>query len=319
MAKAAITLRILAAAASAVFALAAGGQPVDLYRHTLGADMPESPAGLTLDLTPTQVWRGSAPPPLAAALATSSGWRHRRTGLALEFTPAYLIDDGARDLSRYRRNSLGGRLERVLTKTALSIALAREEDAAPIHVAAAVRATFHDPHDPVLNSDLPERLAAAGATEAEALLRASSVAMRARGGVLISGGWAARGRLDGGVAAGDSLRDVHHLIFGTAQWILGPRADLLTTIQYRRAFRDDATWRLGLGWLRKSGGFDLLLEAAWDTRAGALYPAVTTTARVLPRLEIQAALGAVAADSSEDTVARARAALAVRWFLAQDS
>lgn len=39
---------------------------VNIYRFVLGVDVPESPALVALDRTPTRVLRGSAPKPIAA-------------------------------------------------------------------------------------------------------------------------------------------------------------------------------------------------------------------------------------------------------------
>ena len=315
----------------------ASAQPVNLYRYVLGLDTPESPALVALDLGASTALRGSSMPPLAAALATVAGGGGDRTGLALDVTPSFLVVGGERDLARYRRNSLGGRVERVLTKTALSLAAARD-DGVPgdLLVSTAVRATFHDPHDPVLNSDLPERLEAAldaagaqprdGADEdltdegldVQPYLRATRAEMRARGGVLISGGWGVSGRLHHGTATADSLTTLRHEIFACGQWILGSHADLLTTVQYRHAFRDDDFVQFGIGWLRKTTHFDALLELAYDTASHDLRPGLAATARLLPQLAAQASLSARPREPGDDGPAQLQAALTLRWFLAHD-
>ncbi len=327
----------LAAGLLLIVAAPAAGQPVDLYRHVLGLDPPESPALVVLDLSPSVALRGSTLPPVAAALATTAGADGERTGVALDVTPSFLVVGGARDLAHYRRNTLGGRLERVLTKTALSLAAARDDDAPDdLLVSGALRATFHDPHDPVLNSDLPERLAAAletaGATprrdgdedptdeglDVQPYLRAARAEMRARGGVLISGGWGLSGRLHHGTVAADSLTTLRHQIFVTGQWILGPRADLLTTVQYRHAFRDDDFLQAGVGLLRKTTHFDVLVELAYDTAGHDLRPGLATSARLLPRLAAQASLSARPREPGRDGPAQLEVALTLRWFFAHD-
>ncbi len=328
----AIALCLLPAAAGS-----AAAQPVNLYRYVLGLDPPESPALVVLDLSPGVALRGSTLQPVAAGLAMTSGADGERRGAAIDVTPSYLILGGERDLARYRRNSLGGRLERVLTKTALSFAAARDDGASgDLLVGGALRATFHDPHDPVLNSDLPERLEAAldavgarprdGADEdptdegldVQPYLRAAGAKMRARGGVLISGGWGVSGRLHHGTVAADSLTTLRHQIFVAGQWILGPHADLLTTVQYRHAFRDDDFWQLGVGLLRKSTSWDVQIELAWDTAGHDLRPGVAASARLLPQLAAQASLSARPREPGRDEPAQLEVALALRWFLAHD-
>jgi hypothetical protein len=188
----------------------------------------------------------------------------------------------------------------------------------------------------VLNSDLPERLDAAldaaGAPPRDAndedptdegldvrpFLSATRAEMRARGGVLISGGWGVSGRLHDGTVAADSLTTLRHRIFVTGQWILGPRADLLTTAQYRDAFRDDDFVELGVGLLRKAHGCDILLELAYDTAGHDLRPGLTASARLLPQLAVQAGLAAVPREPGRDEPAQLQAALTLRWFLAHD-
>jgi hypothetical protein len=327
------------------FVATGSAQPVELHRFALGHDMPTSPALVPLDRSPLRALRGAAPPPVGAELQVASQGRTTSRAVAIDATANYLLGLGSRDLARYRANSLMGRIRRVLTKTSLGLAAARTtDDLAAVSgwdLGVAVRATFHDPHDPVLNSDLPERTAAAIAAaggrstgprdedphdegaDLVPLYRETRAAMRRRAGVLISGGWAAAGRLEEGVVAGDRLSPLRHLIHVTGQWIVGPRLDLLTTLQYRNAFGDDDHLLVAAGLLRKGRDLDLRVEAHWDTATDRLSPAMSLEARLLERLGVLGALSAHAPASNGplsrvDGSQELRLTAAVRWFLAHD-
>ena len=135
---------------------------VSIYRFVLGVDVPDSPSLVALGLAPSHVLRGSAPKPLAAMLvATALPDSGRSTALSVDFSPYFLVGGGRRPLASYRSNSVAGRLLRVLTKTILSFGAARVSDSDATLLGVGLRSTIHDPHDPVLNSSLPEQVAAA--------------------------------------------------------------------------------------------------------------------------------------------------------------
>jgi hypothetical protein len=94
---------------------------VNVYRFVLGADVPESPALVALDRTPTRVLRGSAPKPIAATATRIFSSGAGLTAIAVDVVPYYLAGGGARTLASYRSNSIAGRLKRVGTKTQLGI------------------------------------------------------------------------------------------------------------------------------------------------------------------------------------------------------
>ena len=106
---------------------AASQAPVDIYRFILGIDVPEPTALVALGSAPLHVLRGSAPKPLSATIVASplpaSG---RSVSAGLDFSPYFMAGGGKRPLASYRSNTFAGRLLRVLTKTMVSIGMARQ-------------------------------------------------------------------------------------------------------------------------------------------------------------------------------------------------
>src|SRR5687767_11262208 len=208
-----LPLALLAGPASRAAAQSSG--KINIYRFVLDVDVPESAALVALDAATSHVLRGSAPKPIAASLVHRwSGIEIRQSGVALDIVPYFLVGGGERRLADYRANSVAGRLKRVVTKTSLSVAALSElNDGSSMLGALAIRTTFHDPHDPILNSRLPEQvdsaLAAHGAeigssAEEEAggrgvdltgLYAAARRQMRARGDVQVSAGYGVAARV----------------------------------------------------------------------------------------------------------------------------
>lgn len=307
---------------------------VDIYRFVLDVDVPESPALVALDRPAMRILRGSAPKPLALAVAVPLAGAAGGRAAALDFSPYYLLGGGVRSLSSYRDNSIEGRMKRVLTKTLLSFAATREPGSAgATRVGLGLRATFHDPHDPVLNSDLPERVAraldAAGVpplepTEEEAsgrgvalgpLLAASRRAMRARCCVQVSAGWGLAGVLDGDVASTDSLKQVRQTLWAAAQFTLGRRFDVLTTAEARRAFRGDAYGRAGAALQRKGSAADVRAELFYDGGDRHLHPGLGAELHPLPRTAV--VLAAASRPAEAGGPPRLEMSLLVRGYLAE--
>jgi hypothetical protein len=266
---------------------------VNIYRYVLDVDIPESAGLIALDATPSHVLKGSAPKPIMGSLVHLVTGDGQATGGAVDIVPYYLLGGGIRELRSYRSSSVAGRLTRVVTKTTASLALLRPDDGTgDLLGAAGLRTTFHDPHDPVLNSPLPEEvdslLAAAGVPEPPItvedfantgvdLTRAFEHArtrMRARGDVQVSAGWGMAGRLGSGSLAGDSLGHFAHTVWITGQHAFGDRLDLLVTAQLRHAFRH-GKGRLGLGIQRKAHRTDFRFELYYDGADQRLHPGMS--------------------------------------------
>ncbi len=286
-------------------AAAQQGGRIDVYRFVLDVDVPESPALVALDRTGVRVLRGSAPKPVALAVGAALAGAPSGAAAALDLSPYYVLGGGVRTLASYRDNSLEGRVKRVLTKTLLSIAAVRESGTpASTRLGLGLRATFHDPHDPVLNSDLPERvareLAAHGVeplepTEEDAadrgvelgpLLAASRREMRARCCVQVSAGWGLAGVLRGDVASRDSLREVRQTVWAAAQFTLGRRFDILATAEARSAFRAGAYGRVGAALQRKGSATDVRAELLYDGADRHLHPGLGVELRAIPRTAV---------------------------------
>jgi hypothetical protein len=306
----------------------------NIYRYVLDVDLPESPGFVALDLLPMKVLRGSAPRPfmLSAMHRLSSGEGSAISGMAMDVVPYFLVGGGARTLSSYRANSVAGRLLRVLTKTALSVAASSAPgDGSSLLGAIALRTTFHDPHDPVLNSRLPEEvdsaLAAAGVAaedpteesvsdrgvNLEPLYARAQRLMRARGDVQVSAGWGLAGQLRGGSLRSDSLTDVRHTLWITAQHATGHRFDVIGTVQFQPTSRDDSDWRFGAGLQRKSFPADLRLQLYFDTGSRRLHPGLAIDVLATRGLQLGAMMGSEA-DGGRRGSAQAHLLLLGHWY-----
>ncbi|RKH15837.1 hypothetical protein D7X74_17320 [Corallococcus sp. CA047B] len=285
---------------------------INLYRFVLDVDVPESAALVALDETPTHVLLGAAPKPLMATLVASRTSETLRPGLALDVAPYFLFGGGVRSLSRYRSNSVAGRLMRVLTKTTLSAAVIPDATVADAwRVGFGLRTTVHDPHDPVLNSPLPEKVADAlanhgvsppGDAEEDVSERGVDLStlfaealrtMRARGDIQISGGWGVSARVEGDVLSADGLTDTRHTFWVTGQSALGPRFDALATVQGLDVWNSERALRAGAGVQRKTTLADFRAELVFDTTDDRLHPAVAIDLKLPGCTSVIAALATV--------------------------
>lgn len=305
--------RVLAVLVGMGTLLAPGTAPaqsdINIYRYVLDTDVPEAPALVALDETPTRVLLGAAPKPLMATVLATMNGREIRPGLSLDVAPYFLLGGGIRSLESYRSNSVAGRLMRVLTKTTLSAAVLPDPTAPDaLRVGFGLRSTFHDPHDPILNSRLPEQvteeLARHGVAEPAGsaedvtgrgvdlspLYAETLRTLRARGDVRVSGGWGFSARAERGVLGDDGLQDFRHTLWLSGQYALGPRFDLLATLQGLDVFGSDRALRAGAGVLRKTRSADFRAELAYDGGDERLHPAVAADLKVLPCMSVSAAL-----------------------------
>lgn len=308
---------------------------INIYRFILDVDVPEPPALVALGLAPAHVLRASAPKPLAASLGISQDSAGAATtSVVLDVSPYFLVGGGVRSLRSYRSMTLAGRLRRVLTKTILSLGAGWDPaDPGAPRIALALRSTFHDPHDPIPPTRLPEmvqeKLAKHGvesATDEEdvsdhgvdlrPLYTAARREMRARRGLQIAGGWGFAGRLGGAAFASDSLANIKHTLWFTTQYTLGRRFDLLGTAQLWNGLGDDTHWRAGAAMQRKSTAVDLTAELYFDSADDRLHPGAWIESHLLPRLRAAASLTTETTPAGGPT--RLRVRTLVRWYLAHD-
>lgn len=308
---------------------------VNIYRYILDIDVPEPAALVALDRAPAHVLRASAPKPLAAtvAFAHDSGGA-AATVVALDVSPYFLAGGGIRSLRSYRSMTAWGRIRRVITKTTLSLGAAWDPaDADAPQVALALRATFHDPHDPIPPQDgLVERVeavlaeqgvdpvedeedVAARGVDLRGLYTESAREMRARCCLQIAGGWGLAGRLGGAAFAGDSLDQVRHTLFVTTQYTFARRFDLLTTAQLWNGFGEDTHLRVGAALMRKTTAVDLTTELYFDSADDRLHPGIWLEGRPLSRVRAAVSLGTETDAAGGPTRLRVRTLL--RWYMAQ--
>jgi hypothetical protein len=293
---------------------------INVYRHILDLEPPESPALVALEATTSHSRAATSPKPLAlSVVSVVRDGNAAVTGAAIDVSPYFLVGGGARTLCSYRESSIAGRMKRVGTKTIVSVGvlpLGGFTDA--VRFAVGVRATMHDPHDPINNSELVRRLPSAAPDDeqppAAAAERAAYIdaarAMRARDRWIVSGGWGAAAMLEDGSF---SRREGgwRHALWLSWQRTLDARFDLLFTGEASLERGEASAYRLTTAARRKHAAADLLLEAGFDTGDERLHYGVSGEARVAPRL--RAALG-VLTEPDASTGGRAlRAAASIRW------
>jgi hypothetical protein len=307
---------------------------INIYRYILDIDVPEPAALVALERAPARVLRASAPKPLAATLAFAhDSGGSATTVVALDVSPYFLAGGGIRSLRSYRSMTAWGRIRRVITKTTLSLGAAWDPaDPDAPQVGLALRATFHDPHDPIPPPDgLVEQVEAALAergvesaddeedvsgrgVDLRSLYTASAREMRARCCLQIAGGWGLAGRLGGGAFAGDSLERVRHTLFATTQYTFARRFDLLGTAQAWN-LGADTHLRVGAALMRKTTAVDLTAELYFDSADDRLHPGVWLEGHPMPRVRVAASLGTDTDAAGGPTRLRVRTML--RWYMAQ--
>jgi hypothetical protein len=307
---------------------------INVYRYILDIDVPEPVALIALDRAPAHVLRASAPKPLAATIGSAHDSGGATTTLvAVDLSPYFLAGGGIRDLESYRSMTVWGRLRRVITKTTLSLGAAWDPaDPGAPQVGLALRATFHDPHDPIpprgglvervdsalaaqgIRPEDDEEDVAAGGADLRSLYLESAREMRARCCLQIAGGWGLAGRLGGAAFAGDSLAEVRHTLFVTTQYTFARRFDLLSTAQLWN-LGDEDHLRLGAALMRKTSAVDLTAELYFDSADDRLHPGVWLEGRLLPRVRAAASLGTDTDAAGGPTRLRVRTMF--RWYMAQ--
>lgn len=306
---------------------------INIYRYVLDVDVPESPALVAMDEAPLRVLLGAAPKPVMATVLASTDPSGLSPGLSLDVAPYFLFGGGIRSLSSYRSNSLAGRLMRVLTKTTVSAAVLPDTHGA-WRVGLGLRTTVHDPHDPVLNSDLPERVAeelerhgvprpadsdedvSERGVDLSAIFDQAERQMRARSGdVQISGGWGVSARSDGGLLTGDGLHDTQHTFWLTGQAALGRRFDVLATMQVLDIFRGGRALRSGLAVQRKTSVVDFRAELAFDGTDNRFHPGAAIDVK-LPGCTSAIASLTTAPGAGTDDGPVIRGQLQLRWYFA---
>jgi len=281
------------------------------------------------------VVHGSAPKPTTLTIFLASESDRLVPGLAIDVAPYFFVGGGIRDLKSYRSNSVAGRLTRVLTKTTLSIAArGAQETGGPQGLAFGIRATLHDPHDPVLNSALPESVAAVlarsgtpsptaeveditdfGANVAP-VFAAGRRAMRARRGMQISAGFGQAYEMRGGSVSSDSLDADLRILWLTSQITFNARFDVIVTGQIRDSSDEDTHMWLALGLLRKVNATDIQLALYYDTDSRRIYPFLQTDIRILPHFQVFGTCTVFQGSDDGSSVFSARTGF--RWFLAHD-
>jgi hypothetical protein len=307
---------------------------INIYRYVLDLDVPESPGLIALDATGNHVLRGSSPKPIAASVILQSNGNGAHTkAAAVDIVPYFLVGGGKRSLRSYRAMTVAGRLTRVITKTSLSIA-ARSDGDTPglLRLGLALRTTFHDPHDPISTTRLPEAVDSALAShgvvehdlsveqlgdrgvELRSLFAAARREVSGHGDVQVTGGWGVATNAGGSVLEADSLRGTRHTFWLTGQHSVGPRLDLLATTMLRATGGDGSRFRFGLGIQRKADAADFRAELYYDRADRRINPGVSAELRTGNGIGLVAAVGNGAEAGPGRSPRLVRASVLLRWY-----
>jgi hypothetical protein len=327
----------LAAAALMAASTAAAQTRINVQSYALGVDVPEPAALVTLGIgPPTRL--GSAPKPAAFSLQLARIGGSAVEAVALDVTPYFLLGGGVRSLTSYRSMSVGGRLLRVLTKTIVSFGAAYAgDDPRALALGLAIRSTFHDPHDPIAGTALPEEIAATFAAAGVAapgaehesaadrgvdldpvFARARRMARARSGDVQVSGGWGVSARAAGATLSADSIGPARQSGWIAAQYTFGPRYDVIGTAEVRDVFDSRSRFVGGLALRRKGTANDVQVGARYDARAEVLHPAIVLDARLAGRLGALVWIDTDADAGRNGADRRLRLGVLTRWFAAAD-
>ncbi len=328
---------VLRALGVAVLALAtsraASGQetePVNLYRFVLDLEVPESPALVALGLAPSQALAATAPKPLGMSLAAEwDGAGRSLPAAAFEFSPYFLVGGGRRTLQRYRSNSVRGRLGRIGGRTVVSLGVAGDPaHSGAVRIALGVRATLHDPHDPVNNAGgLPELVSALLPDNVSA--RASNIrgysdaidrslteaarAMRARPRWIVSMGYGVVGSVHDQTSEGGKIDSGSHTLWLAWQRTLDENFDLLFTGQALRVFNPAADFRIASGLRRKAAAVDLLADVYYDTQDRRLHGGMAFSVHLARGIRAGLSLGSEPEADGTRVVRKLRVRSLLRW------
>lgn len=315
-------------AAGAARAQQAG--PVNLYRFVLDIEVPESPALVALGLAPTHALSATAPKPFGLSVAGDWDTVGRSVpAAAFEFSPYLLVGGGRRTLERYRLNSVRGRLQRVGTKTVVSLGVADDPaHAGAMRVALAVRATLHDPHDPINNAnDLPERVAALlpddvspretdirGYSDAvDRSLTDAARVMRARPRWIVSAGYGVAGTVRDQTLKRGNIGSADHTLWLTWHRTLDENFDFLLTGQAVDRSRTATDFRIAMGLRRKVAAVDLLGDVYYDSLDESVHGGLAFEVRLARGIRAVLSLSSESDADRPQAVRKLRARSLFRW------
>jgi hypothetical protein len=331
---ASLVLRALGVAVLAVATPRAGsGQEtelVNLYRFVLDLEVPESPALVALGLVTSQALAATAPKPLGMSVAAQWHAAGRSfPAAAFELSPYFLVGGGRRTLERYRSNSVRGRLGRIGGRTVVSLGVAGD----PVHtgavrIALGLRATLHDPHDPINNAGgLPELVSTLlpgnvsvhasdirGHSDAvDRSLTEAARAMRARPRWIVSMGYGVAGSVHDGTLERGKIDSGGHTLWLAWQRTLDDSFDLLFTSQALRMFSPGADFRIASALRRKTAAADVLADVYYDTQDRGLHGGMAFSIHLARGIRTVLSLGTEPETDDRGVARKLRVRSLLRW------
>ena len=334
LATTASTLRAQIAAPTSLARPTQGAAPTQAAKFFLDYDVPESPAFALLGATPTNVLRAGAAKPAVISLANNLARSGRlATGISIDVAP-YAYFGRFRNVDVYKRSAL----KRFFANALISLATIQSpNDTNATAFAIGARATLHDDHDLLANSDLQhavgqllvpttiecEKVPGTNICQAGSASRVVEVDVTpayaaARDSVMHVKGWSASvggalgGTLGGGVPRGDSLTQRTSHAWLAATRYLGVGHALLGIAEWVRDTSRANRLRTGVAYRMQSATSSIAAELAYDTGAGGVLPGVNAEMRILNRVTLIAALLTDVPGSAADSK-RLRFKTGVRW------
>lgn len=307
-----IILSLLLAAIAAPHEAAAQAKSDAAAKFYLDYNVPESPAFTALDLTPSNVLRGSSSKPVVVNLLSQIARGEKvPAGVAIDAAP-YAYWGRFKNLSEYQKSAP----KRFLANLLLSLATVQAPgDTNSVAFAGGVRATIHDDQDLLRDTALAREVGTLIAptrivcemhpgtnickpgVRVDTIERDVSQAYKAarervgdRKGWAASLGGAIGGVLLQGIPSSDSLQQRTGRAWIAGSGYLGGGNEVLLTVQWVRDTSKKEHLRTGAAYRMQSANTSLAAELAYDDQAGGLLPGLNAEVRVLQRVTLVAAL-----------------------------
>ena len=321
----------LAALPSTLFGQAT--QDTSAAKFYLDYNVPESPAFALLGATPSNVLRGAASKPLVVSLLSQAAkGEPLASGVAIDVAP-YAYWGRFKNVKEYQENGV----KRFFANLLVSVGTVQApNDERSVSGAVGLRATIHDSHDVLLDSDITREMSEAlvpvaiqcptignsnicqpGTSTSKREIDVTPVYAAARKRLANRTGWAASiggavgSTLRGGILSGDSLQQGSGNGWVAVTGYLHAGQELLFTGQFARDTVATNHARFGGAYRLQSSWSSIAAELAYDSEAGGVLPGLNAEFRLLQRFTVVAAL--VTDPPNGDQAKKVRFRTSLRW------
>lgn len=268
------------------------GSDTAAYKFVLDYDVPESPAFTVLDLSPSNVLRGSAAKPAAINLINQfAAGGKLENGVALDFNPYFLLGGRMKSLNAYRQDYW----LRFAANTQFSFATTNSVDEpGSMLYGTGLRFTFLDQHDILFDQELgpaidrflaPSQTGTVGGSETpttvslggsakdsiDAVYKRVTDRVMKKSGWGISAGFASSGIVHNSILKGDSIHVQRYMTWVGVQYHFGNYFTVLGNVQGRYTFDHAPDNRAGIGIRGGTSKVNLILETVWASNSRPVY------------------------------------------------